>query len=450
MLLNNFMNTYTKKEYYSSPSLDLRGIAIYARESTREQAIDGYNLEGQQKKAKEYISYKGLKGDIKLYVEFGKSAKTTNRKELNRLKQDIKDRKIKMIIVQKLDRLTRRLEGLSEIIKLINEYDVQLISLNEDINTQNAMGRFFINLVVMIAEWEQDTISERTNDGLINGAEQGNYVIGGKSVFGWKRCTVDGLKLLEQVPKEVEILRKMYKYLKNGYSCYSISLMINEETYMKEIGKKVNDVQVANLLSHIVHTARFELKGKIYTMPIKPIFTDEEFKEIKSLLKAKEKTSKYDYLFDKKVYTKNGKFAVNKSTVKKDNAILYYFDNDNKKRINENFIKKEVLDYLQLNETLYTFNRNRSYENDIKRLSKKKEKVINLYLNNKISHETYENELHNIQSLRKDIDKKYKEYVKCIHSYFDNMKYDDKKFLIEKNIHRIEVDFNNKQVLSIS
>lgn len=450
MLLNDFMSTYTKKEYYSKPSLDLRAIAIYARESTREQAIEGYNLEGQQKKAKEYISYKGLKGDIKLYVEFGKSAKTTNRKELNRLKQDIKNNKIKIIIVQKLDRLTRRLEGLSELIKLINQYDVQLISLQEDINTQTAMGRFFMNLVVMIAEWEQDTISERTNDGLVNGAEQGHYMIGGKAMFGWERCVINGLKLIKQVPQQAKILKKMYQYLRSGYNCYSISLMINEELYMKKINKKLNDVQVANLLRHIVHTGRFELKGKVYQMPVVPIFTDEEHKEIIELLKAREKTSKYDYLFSKKIYTQNGKYAVNKSTIKKDNAILYYFDNDLHKRINEKLIQSEVLNYLQINKSLYVTERNRSYENDIKRLSKKKEKVILMYKNKKINTTTYLNELESVNKDRKLIDKKYKEYVECIHAYFNNLKYEDKLYLIEKNIHRIEVDFNTKQVMSIS
>lgn len=446
MVLNDMLEMYNDE----LNNFDKRSIAIYTRESTKEQAVEGYNLEGQYQKALEYIKYKNWNEDILLYEEAGKSAKTTNRKQLNQLKKDIRNKKIKIIVVYKLDRLTRRLEGLAEIIKLINTYNVQLISLCEDINTHNAMGRFFINLVVMMAEWEEDTISERTNDGLINGANKGNYMIGGKTVFGWERCTINGLKLIKQVPEQAEVLRMMYDYLKKGYSRYSISLIINELPYMKKINKKITDVQVANLLKHIIHTGKFKLKGKTYQMPVDTIFTDEEHEEIINLLKTREKTTKYNYLFSKKIITKNGKYAVNKSTLKKEHPILYYFDNDTNQRINEKDIKNEILDHLQTNAILYKQERNRSYENDIKRLDKRKEKIVMMYRCNKISDETYFNELLRIKEERKIINKKYHEYVQCFHAYFDSLKFDDQLYIIEKNINRIEIDFDKKQIISIT
>lgn len=301
-------------------------IALYTRESTREQAQDGYNLEKQKVKGYEYIHFKELQGEVKLYEEYGVSAKTTKRKKLNELKQDIKNGLIDTVIIYKLDRLVRRLKGLSEMIELFNQYDVQLISLSEEINTKTATGRMLMNMIVMLAEWEQDTISERTIDGLVEGARQGNF-IKSKIPFGWERFVKDDKKLIRWNDEEVRLIYQMRDLLKTDKSFFQISLIICEDEYMKSNNKKIDDEDVKKILLNKINLGIMELQGNEYKLNIKPIFTKKEYEEIKILVRQKELRRKFNYLFNKRIYNKNDEVAINMCTIKKEKIYLYYFDN---------------------------------------------------------------------------------------------------------------------------
>ena len=133
----------------------------------------------QEKKIVGYCELFNLGDDIKMMVEAGASAKSLKRPEMDELLEKIRNDEVKTVVVYCLDRLTRRVKDLSILLELFQRYDVELISINEKIDTTNATGRFIVYILASVAQWEQDTIGERAIRGVDESAYQGNYSKGG-------------------------------------------------------------------------------------------------------------------------------------------------------------------------------------------------------------------------------------------------------------------------------
>jgi site-specific DNA recombinase len=198
---------------------DGRLVIGYVRESTMEQAVEGFNLEGQQKKIRQYCETFDL-GEPTFLVEKGKSGKSLNRNKVKELVKLVKHDKVKTVIVQKLDRLTRNIVDLSDLMKLFQTHDVTLISMYEKFDTHTANGMFAAKLFILLAEQELEQISERTKWGLAESYAQGNYVIGGKVARGYKR--VNGK--LEINEEEVPVIKEIFERSANGEPPLPISL----------------------------------------------------------------------------------------------------------------------------------------------------------------------------------------------------------------------------------
>ena len=114
-------------------------IGVYIRVSTEDQAREGHSLDEQLDRIKAFCKFKGYK-ICKIYREDGKSAKDMKgRPEFQKMLNDMCDGTISMICIYKLDRLTRSVRDLEEILSLIEEYNCGLVSVTEEINTKNAI-----------------------------------------------------------------------------------------------------------------------------------------------------------------------------------------------------------------------------------------------------------------------------------------------------------------------
>ncbi len=133
-------------------------VGLYARVSTDEQAKEGYSINAQCKKLQQYAELNDWTGV--LYVDDGYSAKDLNRPQAMRLFKDIEEKKIDTVVVYKLDRLTRNVKNLYELMDLFDKSNCKLISLTESLDTSSASGRFFITMLGAMAQWERETISE--------------------------------------------------------------------------------------------------------------------------------------------------------------------------------------------------------------------------------------------------------------------------------------------------
>ena len=121
---------------------------------------------------KKLCDFKGYR-IYKIYREEGVSAKSMDRPKFQEMMEDMKDGKINKIIVYKLDRLTRSIKDLEVICNTLEEYNCDLESVAEEINTSNANGKFFIRMLTILAQLEIERTSERTKFGLIGALKKG-------------------------------------------------------------------------------------------------------------------------------------------------------------------------------------------------------------------------------------------------------------------------------------
>ncbi|MDQ0359975.1 recombinase family protein [Breznakia pachnodae] len=445
---------------------DERKIAKYCRESTKRQAQDGYNLEEQERRINNYIELYEMKGETVLYQEFGASAKNLKRPKMRELIKDIKAGKIKCVIVYKLDRLVRRLTSLHEMLVLFKKYDVSFVSMSENFDTNTATGRMVCNVIISIAEWEQDTNSERTNEALSAGARLGNYIKGGKPPFGYVRYSEKevimingrkkdfvkkGLKIHEE---ESEVIEYIFNLAYDNYSFLEIALMVNELEYMKTIKKTYTEYQIRNILHNKIYCGIMTLKSDEYEINIDAIIDLEFFNKVNKIISRRSKVAINDYLFKNKIYCNCGDLCEQKSTNKINSGecvtYLYYYCPKCKKRINESILIDYTLDKI----AKYRKNTEKDiiikeYQNELNSIEELKENMYNFYVSGKISGDTY---ISMMMRYEDDYKKKKAEYSTFITEYeikFNQFSFDKKKKLINNKVKDITVDLDLKIPLKI-
>ena len=154
----------------------------YIRVSTEEQAREGISLENQRGKIGAYCDLNDLEL-IGIVEDAGRSGKDLNREGVQTLLNLVKGRKVDAIVVYKLDRLSRRVKDTLTIMDAIDKKGIAFHSINERIDSKSATGRFFLNIVASMAQWERDTISERTKDALQLKVRKGERA--GQLPYGW-------------------------------------------------------------------------------------------------------------------------------------------------------------------------------------------------------------------------------------------------------------------------
>jgi site-specific DNA recombinase len=172
----------------------------YVRVSTDKQADRGISLEAQEAKIRAMATVQGAE-ILELIVDGGESAKNLNRPGMERLLSLVNEGKVQTVIIAKLDRLTRSVKDLAELLERFQRRGVSLVSVAESLDTGSAAGRLVINIMTAVSQWEREAIGERTRDAMrhkkANGHRVGNIAYGYRLVSGGR---------LELDPQEQEVL----------------------------------------------------------------------------------------------------------------------------------------------------------------------------------------------------------------------------------------------------
>src|SRR5215468_163561 len=142
--------------------------AIYTRVSTDQGLDQDFNsLDAQYEAASAYIKSQAHAGWTLLqsrYDDGGYSGGSTDRPNLQQLLADVRSRKVDVIVVYKVDRLTRSLADFAKLIELFNAHDVSFVSVTQQFNTTTSMGRLTLNVLLSFAQFEREVTSERIRD----------------------------------------------------------------------------------------------------------------------------------------------------------------------------------------------------------------------------------------------------------------------------------------------
>lgn len=203
---------------------------IYIRVSTEEQAKHGYSIESQRARLIEW-SKEHKYQVVDIYADEGKSARTkiSNRKELNRLLDDVQNNKIDRIIIWRLDRWFRNVADYYRIQDILKKYNVDWECSDEDFNTSTSNGRLYLNIKLSIAQNESDQTSDRIkfnfenmvrNKRPISGALPVGYKIGGekqnKRVIKDENLSQMAMDMFDKF-EETMSLTATTKYLHDNY-----------------------------------------------------------------------------------------------------------------------------------------------------------------------------------------------------------------------------------------
>ena len=186
--------------------------AIYTRVSTEQGLDQDFNsLDAQYEAASAYIKSQAHAGWTLIrsrYDDGGYSGGSTDRPDLQRLLEDIRARKIDVIVVYKVDRLTRSLADFAKLVELFDSHGVSFVSVTQQFNTTTSMGRLTLNVLLSFAQFEREVTSERIRDKIAASKRKGIWV-GGNLPLGYEMK--DGkIAVVEEEAEQVRLIFRRY------------------------------------------------------------------------------------------------------------------------------------------------------------------------------------------------------------------------------------------------
>ena len=216
----------------------------YVRVSTEKQADAGQSLEAQQAKVTAYAGLYDLEL-VEVIVDAGESAKSLNRPGLTRALAMLKSGQADALVVVKLDRLTRSVRDLGELVdRYFANGKAALLSVSEQIDTRSAAGRLVLNVLASVSQWEREAIGERTAAVMQFKAKAGEYT-GGRAPYGFR---VEAGRLVP-VEAEQEVLAAAREAKAKGLSLRAIARVLEQRGVLSRVGKAFAPTQIARLVA---------------------------------------------------------------------------------------------------------------------------------------------------------------------------------------------------------
>lgn len=452
--------------------------ATYRRVSTDMQYEEGYSLEAQKLRLDAYALSQGWTV-VDDYCDEGYSAKNTERPALQRLLNDIRNKKIDVVLVYRLDRFVRNVQDLHAMLQIMDQNDVKFKSATEVFDTTSAIGRLFITLVAAIAQWERETISERVHDTLIKRAEQGLWN-GGAVPLGYN--LQDGNLIINE--EEAKIVKYIFNsYLSKGMGAIAKELNTigaktknNGRFSQKSIQRIIkNPIYIGKVRwnNHTWKNGKLVKTNEEIIVPIaqddfKPIIDQELFERANSLISGRVK-NKYkgdnDYLFSR-VLTCNRcgtRLISHKRKRIGGNYYRYYtcrerdhFGTCDMPAVSEISVEKEFLKLLTIKDYHIESEENESNQDDLnkelEKISRKKERIKELYLDGDISKSEYTKRIEDVNEIEEKITSKLSlqkesatkqemiNIVEQIKEYWDVLSRENKKQAIQTVVSNITVE----------
>ena len=430
-------------------SEEKKKCGLYMRVSTEDQAREGFSLPEQKERLEAYCKFKDYE-IVDYYEDAGISAKTGNyRPEFERLKEDIKSKKINTVISLKLDRFTRSIYDWEEFITFLEENDAYIGCVNDDINTTTANGKMVSRLLVSVSQNEIERTSERTKIGLAGAIKQGH--IPHIAPLGYKH--ENKTLVIDYSTKDVAY--RIFDLCYNGYSYKKISNLFNEENVLGKDNWRDSTIQ--NIIQNEIYKGDF-VHGKrtknptYYENVVEPIVSKEMWEDCQ--IQKKKNARRYQrtltYLYLQKLKCpKCNRILGGKATTKKNGKpYFYYYCNDCKISFKENLINEyfnqfinELVEYDSVvNQFFLPMIRQKfdepkeELEKEIIKQNEKLERIRKAYINGAFELDVYnkeksivENAISNLQSELDSTD--------CV---------EEVRFTPRDNLLKRDIDFINK------
>jgi site-specific DNA recombinase len=267
--------------------------AIYTRVSTDQGLEQDFNsLDAQREASEAYIKSQAHEGWRLIrdhYDDGGFSGGSMDRPALQKLLVDVKARRIDVIVVYKVDRLTRSLADFAKLVETFDAHGVSFVSVTQSFNTTTSMGRLTLNVLLSFAQFEREVTGERIRDKIAASKKKGMWM-GGVVPLGYR---VEN-RALHIVEDHAEIVRSLFRrYLEVG-SVVRLKQQLDAENLRLPVridgggrstgGGLVSRGHIYKILSNPIYVGRIAHKGQVHEGRQLPIVTQDLWDEVRQNL----------------------------------------------------------------------------------------------------------------------------------------------------------------------
>jgi site-specific DNA recombinase len=271
-----------------------RRCAIYTRKSTSVGLEQDFNsLDAQREACAGYVQRQpGWTLVDERYDDGGFTGANIERPAFQRLLTDIEAGKIDVVVVYKVDRLSRSLLDFAKLMERFGAAGASFVSVTQNFSTADAMGRLTLNMLMSFAEFEREMIGERTRDKIAAQRRRGKWT-GGTVPLGY---TVEGKKLVVN-DLEAVLVREVFSLYLQQRSTLAVARLLNESSRSTKRHVAVNGrlrearswtkADVTRLLRNPVYAGYMGSHGELYEGEHVPIVDRETFSKVRGLLEGK-------------------------------------------------------------------------------------------------------------------------------------------------------------------
>ncbi len=263
--------------------------AVYTRKSTDEGLEKEFNtLDAQRDSCEAYITSQRAEGWVLVrdrYDDGGFSGGTLERPALKRLLADIEQGLIDVIVVYKIDRLSRSLMDFSRLVETMEAHGVTFVSVTQSFNTTTSMGRLTLNILLSFAQFEREVIGERIRDKFAASRARGMWM-GGRVPLGYD---VVARKLVVNEDEAPRVRRVFEIFAETGSGVETVARLRGEGATSKA-GRPLDKGDVYKLLNNRTYVGEVAHKGQVYPGEHQGIVPRELWDEVHAVLRVSPRT----------------------------------------------------------------------------------------------------------------------------------------------------------------
>ncbi len=242
---------------------DPRKYAIYSRKS--KFTGKGESIENQIELCKQFLNskFEGVTEDeLLVFEDEGYSGKNTNRPEFQKMLKAIRNNEVKIVACYKMDRISRNLSDFVEMYDEFSDYNVEFVSKNDNFDTSTSMGRAMLQITMVFAQLERETIAERIRDNMLELAKSGRW-LGGTTPTGYKSTQVTGsitfdgkerkAYKLDIVPDEAKTIKLIYSKFLETKSLTQVETYLMQNRIKSKFNKDYTRFSVRSILTNPVY-----------------------------------------------------------------------------------------------------------------------------------------------------------------------------------------------------
>jgi DNA invertase Pin-like site-specific DNA recombinase len=237
--------------------------AVYTRKSTEEGLEQAFNsLDAQREACEAFIASQRSEGWVLVrdrYDDGGVSGGTLDRPALKRLLADIEAGLVDVVVVYKIDRLSRSLMDFARLVQTFDAHDVTFVSVTQSFNTTTSMGRLTLNILLSFAQFEREVIGERVRDKIAASRARGMWM-GGPVPLGYR---VENRKLVVDEAGAATVRRVFEGFAELG-SATRLLPVLRAEGLVTKTGRPFDKGAVYKLLVNRTYLGEAVHKGKSY------------------------------------------------------------------------------------------------------------------------------------------------------------------------------------------